>query len=182
MMMKKHKGMQLTLRWVLGHEGVAGNEEADQVVKLAIEEGSSLRGGLLALLCKGLPQGKAAARRNLQVTLDAQAHAVWQQSTCFGKMKEIDDSMPLKRYAKLVAELPRKKVSLIMQLRSGHIPLQAHLFRIAWAEAPDCPRCCARKETGHHFLMVCPAYMAQRQSMANGYIGHGEIVVECGSH
>jgi hypothetical protein len=72
---------------------------------------------------------------------------------CFGKMKEIDDSMPSKRYAKLVAELPRKKASLIMQLRSGHIPLQAHLFRIAWAEAPDCPRCCARKETVHHFLI-----------------------------
>ncbi|MDT7543689.1 MAG: hypothetical protein QOE33_3601, partial [Acidobacteriota bacterium] len=66
-----------------------------------------------------------------------------------------------------------------MQLRSGHILLQAHLFRIAWAEAPDCPRCCVRKETVHHFLMVCPAYMAQRQRMANGYIGDGKIVVKC---
>jgi ribonuclease HI len=59
--MKKHKGMQLTLRWVPGYKGVAGNEEADQVAKLAIEEESSLRGELPALLCKGLPQCGVAA-------------------------------------------------------------------------------------------------------------------------
>jgi hypothetical protein len=173
---RKHKEMRMTIRWVPGHEGVPGNEEADRTAKQAIEEGSSPEKELPAPLRKGLPRGRAAMQRAIQETLKARAEKVWQQSPRYGRMKGIDESMPSKKFAKLAAELPRKKASLLIQLRSGHVPLQAHLHRITRADSPTCQGCGARKETVHHFLMVCPKYMAQRQQMA-AEGGRGTLVM-----
>jgi len=33
------------------------------------------------------------------------------------------------------------KASLLVQLRTRHVPLQAHLCRIGKAEFPACPKC-----------------------------------------
>jgi ribonuclease HI len=38
---KKHSGIRLEIKWVPGHQGVDGNEQADEQAKKAITEGSS---------------------------------------------------------------------------------------------------------------------------------------------
>ncbi|TFK58857.1 hypothetical protein BDN72DRAFT_781493, partial [Pluteus cervinus] len=60
----------------------------------------------------------------------------------------------------------------LFQLRSGHIPLQAHLHKIHATASPLCARCQLReKETPFHVIMRCPAYNAQREELrkASGY-------------
>jgi ribonuclease HI len=166
MVMRKHSGIRMCIRWVPGHEGVPGNEEADRLAKMAITEGSSPRNDLPAPLRKGLPRSRAAAQRALQAGLKVQARRTWQDSPRYNQMKSIDDSMPSRKFLKMVAALPRKKASLLFQLRSGHVPLRAHLFRINRAETAECQQCGAKSETAHHFLMVCPAYATARQRMA----------------
>jgi ribonuclease HI len=46
-MRRRFWNLQLTIRWVPGHEGVKGNEEADRLARLAVERGSSARDKLL---------------------------------------------------------------------------------------------------------------------------------------
>jgi ribonuclease HI len=50
MVRRQHRALRMTIRWVPGHEGVRGNEEADRLVKKAIEKGSSRKAELPAPL------------------------------------------------------------------------------------------------------------------------------------
>src|ERR1700683_1013213 len=54
--------------------------------------------------------------------------------------------------------LPRKQASLLIQLRTGHAPLNKHIFNIKSADSPICPACENAHETVHHFLLSCPVY------------------------
>ena len=54
----------------------------------------------------------------------------------------------------------------MFQLRSGHIPLNAYLFRFKKKESAQCPACGASKETPQHFLLECPAYAYERRKLS----------------
>ena len=77
-------------------------------------------------------------------------------------LQSIDPSAPSKHFANITAKLPRHHSSLLFQLRSGHAPLNKHLFRIARSQTATCPQCNTAQESVHHFLLQCPAYIRQR--------------------
>ncbi|KAJ3985239.1 hypothetical protein F5890DRAFT_1409873 [Lentinula detonsa] len=62
--------------------------------------------------------------------------------------------------------LKRKQTSIIFQLRTGHVPLKAHLYRIRKEDSPVCPHCERlgqhTQETVKHYIMECPAYRKER--------------------
>jgi len=60
------------------------------------------------------------------------------------------------------------QASFLVQLRTGHVPLQKHLHRIGKVESPVCPACRTGDGTVYHYLMVCPAYTIQRRCI----VGH----------
>ena len=78
---------------------------------------------------------------------------------------KIDASMPLSRFTKIIQDLPCMQVSLLIQLRMGHVPLQKHLHRMEKVSSLRCPECHTRDETIHHYLMVCPAHKGLRSQM-----------------
>jgi hypothetical protein len=59
----------------------------------------------------------------------------------------------------------RKQAALLIQIRTGHIALNKHLFRIGKADSPTCAACRGADETVHHFLFRCPAYRTQRDGL-----------------
>ncbi|THU94581.1 hypothetical protein K435DRAFT_591497, partial [Dendrothele bispora CBS 962.96] len=61
-------------------------------------------------------------------------------------------------FKKLIADLPRKHTTILVQLCTGHIPLKRHLHRICRADTPICPCCRRHPETVQHFLLPCPAH------------------------
>ena len=60
---------------------------------------------------------------------------------------------------KLVNLLDRHQSAVIMQLCTGHSPLNQHLFCIHHSETPSCPHCQGiTVEMVHHYLFLCPQY------------------------
>ncbi|KAG2062947.1 hypothetical protein BDR04DRAFT_1039489, partial [Suillus decipiens] len=53
----------------------------------------------------------------------------------------------------------------LIQLTTGHVPLNEHLFRISKAPSPTCPSCQEHAESVHHCLLACPTYARQRNAM-----------------
>ncbi|KAF8154056.1 hypothetical protein B0H34DRAFT_720125 [Crassisporium funariophilum] len=73
-------------------------------------------------------------------------------------------------------QLTRAQGSLLMQLQSGHIALNAHLHRVGGSATDKCqacrgPRQAQAVETVPHFLFECPKYETERRDMDSA-LGH----------
>lgn len=72
------------------------------------------------------------------------------------KMDRIDSGMPSNAYCKLAERLPRRHVSILIQPRTEHVPLQQYLHRIRQADSPICQQCdSGAKEMVYHYLLEC---------------------------
>jgi len=123
---------------------------------------SSAKEDLPACLRDRLPVSVSKVRQTILAGLKASARSVWQKSPRHKKLHQLDASMPSKKYGQLVAALPRRHASLLIQLRTGHAPLQQHLFRIDRADSNVCPACMFAKESVRHYILECPAYQRPR--------------------
>lgn len=163
---RRRSRMELTLRWVPGHVEVEGNEQADKEAKKAASGNSSNQSRLPQLLKATLPASSSAIKQTFQATLKTKARERWENSPRFRKVNAIDSSLPGKKYGKQIDRLPRKHASLLLQLRTGHAPLNLHLHRIGKAESPLCPQCEESRESVNHFLFACPAYARHRDRLS----------------
>ncbi|KAF8579206.1 hypothetical protein K439DRAFT_1360161, partial [Ramaria rubella] len=55
----------------------------------------------------------------------------------------------------------------LIQLRTGHAPLNKHLAAIGSVDSPLCPSCQQHEELMHHFLFQCPTYARQRHQLVS---------------
>jgi hypothetical protein len=80
-------------------------------------------------------------------------------------MSKTDKSLPSNKFIKLVGKLSRNQTSLLLQLPTGHAPLNKHLHHIGKVELLICPTCNLEDETVHHFIITCPARDEIRRKM-----------------
>ncbi|QRV90420.1 Reverse transcriptase from transposon X-element protein [Ceratobasidium sp. AG-Ba] len=162
---RSHPGLAVTTTWVPAHVGVPGNELADVAAKEAARGLSSDAHDLPAYLRNEIAASPAAAK---QAFKEAQKE-IWKQrwdgelSNSNASIRAIDESTPSNVFHRLAQTVPRRHASLLIQLRTGHVPLNAYLHRFGLAESASCPACNQRAETVKHFLMNCPAYEQARQ-------------------
>ncbi|PSR72426.1 hypothetical protein PHLCEN_2v11707, partial [Hermanssonia centrifuga] len=144
---KKHPNMRITVRWVPGHMGIKGNEEADVRAKEAAKGEMEVCRPIPAILRKELPQSISKLHQGRSEELKAEATARWRNSPQWARMNEIDPTLPSKRYSVLIAGLPQRHAAILFQLRTGHAPLQKLLHKIGKADTPMCPACHEAPET-----------------------------------
>ncbi|KAK0487594.1 hypothetical protein IW261DRAFT_1589909 [Armillaria novae-zelandiae] len=61
--------------------------------------------------------------------------------------------------------MPRKFTSIMVQLRTGHIGFNRHLFNIQRVESPACSKFSYPNELVYHYIIRCPAYQNEREML-----------------
>ncbi|KAF5374631.1 hypothetical protein D9615_008911 [Tricholomella constricta] len=161
---RRRRVIDLQIHWTPGHVDFDPNERADELAKTAAQ-GTTSSTNLLPVYLrrKPLPASIPALRQEHLTALRATWKKRWKKSPRFSAINAIDKSLPSKKFLKLVEYLDRRRSATVAQLRTGHSPLNQHLFRIHRAESPSCPHCLGiTVETVRHYLLICPRYQHER--------------------
>ena len=119
----------------------------------------------ISILRRPLPISRSAKRQHLKTNTRKQYTRQFRKLPRFRKIENIDPSTPSNKFRKMTTTLSRRQKSILIQLRTGHIPLQAYLHRIGKAETPTCQQCHEEEETVSHYVRRCRAYRAQRREL-----------------
>ena len=103
-------------------------------------------------------------------TLKVKWKKAWQDSPRYARFQHVDPNFPFNKYRKISDRLSRSQASLLMQLRTGHVPLNSYLYRIKKSNTRRCESCWGRRrqevtETVIHFLFECQEYAEERYDM-----------------
>ena len=134
-------GIQVTLQWIPGHQGIKGNEEADALAK----------------------RGASQPQPEVQVTYDTVSKMIranikeewlidWTKNSTGRSLYEY---MSTPKPKDPINALQRHDQSLIFRLRTKHVPLNNHLNRIKKNHPAQCPLCNYPNETVEHHLLQC---------------------------
>jgi ribonuclease HI len=158
--------VDLQVHWVPGHVDFAPNDRADEEAKKAAQGDSSDAKSLPKFLRNSLPLSISALRQSYLNKQKKRWERRWKMSPRASHLRSINNSAPSKKYIRLVSGLDRRQTSLLFQLRTGHVGLNQHLFRICRSETPVCPNCQGIiVETVKHFLLECPHYQRERHML-----------------
>jgi ribonuclease HI len=153
--------------WTPGHEDIEGNERADKEAKLAAETGSNAKKHQPAWLRgRALPISISATRQALKSDAKKRWKTEWSESPRHQNSANIDCSLPSDNFLHIAGQLQRHQASILIQLRTRHIPLNFHLARIKRTDTPDCPHCrSGTRETLLHYILFCPHYDTARSNI-----------------
>lgn len=168
---RRHVDLQVEIRWIPGHKGIAGNERADTEAKRAALERGRRKKGWPTILRQALPWNRSSIRKTFSAQLQCRAEEIWTQSRRYRKLRYIDPARRPKKFQTMTKSLAKTHISILTQLRTSHFPLNVHLHRIGKIDSSKCDYCNAPRETVEHFLLHCPAFFQQRRRLrhAAGY-------------
>ena len=162
---RKRPHMTIQLKWVPAHQGIKGNETADQAAKKATTHGSSHISKLPKLLTKALPHSKSASKQAFHEKLKDKTQLAWEKSPWYRTMQHTDPNVPSNEFIKLISPLPRRSARVITQIKTKHFPLVNYLFRIGKTPSPTCPICQQELDSIEHFILHFPAHHNTREKL-----------------
>jgi ribonuclease HI len=153
--------LKVRIHWVPAHVGIAGNEAVDARAKEAAQGASSALASRIIPFENPLPASKAAAMDAGAKEFKARWLEEWTMSPRFRRISLFDNAKPSNAVARMYDGLSRPQCSILTQLRTTHLALNAYLYRFHLAPSPDCELCLV-PETVPHYLLLCPHYRRQR--------------------
>ena len=167
--MSAYPNVKLKIRWTPGHMRIQGNETVDTEAKKAADNPEANVNARFGILARGLPVSRSAHRQKLKDAAKAKYVRSFRDGPRFHRMVAFDPSMPSRKFLNSIAKLPRRFVSILTQLRTNHVPLQAYLHRFKRADSPTCQQCFSAPETVSHYLFFCNKYATQRLHLTKAF-------------
>jgi hypothetical protein len=115
------------MHWIPSHKGIPESEKVDEEAKRATEGPHRNLNNNVNILRKQLPISKSATKQLLRDRLKREAATIFHSSHRSAKMLSIDPFMPASKFPLETAPYDRKHASILTQLRTSHVPLQAYL-------------------------------------------------------
>jgi ribonuclease HI len=143
----RHNRVQLV--WVLGHEGIAGNELADQLARSGSEHPFTGPEPACSISI-------GAAKKSVSNWLNRKHTKQWESIIGLRQAKELIPGPSAKRTRDLL-KLNRDKLKWIVSLFTGHCYLKGHLFKMGLTNDPICERCLEADESATRVLCDCEA-------------------------
>ena len=156
---------KLKLQWVPGHEGIKGNKKANTEAKRAVEGSHMDQMNEHYQLIRGILDSKPVTRQMLRVKIRKEHGKEFQKSPRYDKAIKYDTRVPSSSFQKISAKLTRQQASVLIQLCTGHVPLQAYLHHFKLSDTPECPTCSNEPKTVTHYLAHCHTYNQQRRQL-----------------
>jgi hypothetical protein len=133
---------RITIRWAPGHIGIVGNKRADEEARRAAQDMDSSDQRAIPPSLRGtLPWSRSAVQQSLNATQKSDYEKQWRRLARYERTAQYNARLLKGSYLDLADTLPRSHAVLLLQLRTGHIPLAKHLHQIRRADSPICPRC-----------------------------------------
>ncbi|KAF5339325.1 hypothetical protein D9611_009893 [Ephemerocybe angulata] len=152
--------------WISAHSEVERNEAIDEEAKSAAHGQESTYMQLPPPIRLRLPHSKSAIVQKLKDEAKAEWAKQWNKSPRHGIWRAIDSELTCKTFRAITAKMPRYHASLLVQLRTKHIPLNDYLYKRNLTDSYLCSQCHrGRRETIDHFMYECPAFREQREKM-----------------
>jgi ribonuclease HI len=149
-----------SLHWVPGHEGIKGNERANELAQKATEVDSPIPDP-----ANSVPISAIYARAKV---MDFKPKRKEFYGATTGKhLQKIDKALPGKHTNKLYNALNKRSAAILVQMRTNISRLNTYLSKINVADTDRCE--CGMKETVQHFLFLCPKWRNERQNMKSAH-------------
>src|SRR6266404_4473320 len=118
----------------------------------------------------GLKHNKSAVKQSHKLKLKNKWRNEWSKSPRAQRLKQSDPSIPSPKFLKLISDpkISRKGASWLFQMRTGHFPTNAYLYRFKRVDSARCPACGHHDENTQHFLLDCPTYSHERWPLIAG--------------
>jgi hypothetical protein len=134
---------------VLGHEGIVGNEMADQLTRMGSEH-------LLIGPEPACSISIGTARKQSGTGLIEIIKKHWESVTGLTQAKGLILG-PSARRTKDLLKLNRDQLSWVVELLTGHCHLKGHLFKLGLTDDSICEKCLEEDKSATHILCDCEA-------------------------
>ena len=147
----------VTLVWAPGHAGIAGNQVADELARVA--RAKPFIGPEPAC---GITYN--TAKQEIQAKLTKEHCRHWSKIPGQNHSKIFLET-PNGELAASILQLGRTKIKLATEMVTGHCRLNKHLHNMGLADSPLCRGCGEEDETPHHVICQCEAYTKARERL-----------------
>ena len=150
---------KVQLKWIKAHTGLWGNEKADQLAKAGTSSDNTVESLIPLNYIKNLINNKVKDLSAERWNTNKHIHT---------------DQIVNKHQDKILKTLEaninnRIRYRTAVNIITGHIGLNKHLYRINRADTPNCPNCSDIEETVEHFIGHCPTYLNIRGDILGTY-------------